>query len=72
MQRQFPNVVASWSRPPRRLRIMLSIPRPRSGVMLRGRGRDQGIAQFDAVALVVPAKIYTGSLSRLDIDRDAA
>ena len=40
--------------------------------MLCGGGRDQCIPQFDAMALVVLAKVYTGSLSRLGIDRDTA
>ena len=40
--------------------------------MLCGGGRDQCIAQFDAMAFVIFAKVYTGSLSRLGIDRDTA
>jgi hypothetical protein len=40
--------------------------------MLCGGGRDQCVAQFDAMAFVIFAKVYTGSLSRLGIDRDTA
>ena len=52
-------------------RVVFAVTRPEPRAAVHGTGRNQGIAQLDAVALAVVTKVVTGPASYGSVNRHA-